>query len=418
MEDDYHLAFGLLALAAALALRSWLRLAESALLHVNEPEARQRAMAEERGAAAVVQLLDSAGYMSAFLIVVNSLILMMVAGATALIASLGLTSAQQAFWHLGLVALIVVASDLTPQVYGGLFAERIAYAVGPATLRFARLLVPLTWSLGQLLRLLHVQPAATPRFVTAADILAAADLSEESGEVEPEVGRMIDEVMELSQTRAREVMTPRVQVVGVPAEAEATAMMETAIDSGYSRLPVYEEDLDNIVGVLLVTDLIERLAAGEESVTARELARPALLTPESRPISDLLRDMRDQALHMALVIGEDGGTEGLVTIEDILEELVGEIEDEHDVPEEEIQSLAPGELLVEGRVRLSEVEERLQITFPPTEAETVGGLVVGLLGRIPREGEYVSFGGVRLEIEETEGQQIRWVRLTSVEEAD
>jgi len=107
-----------------------------------------------------------------------------------------------------------------------------------------------------------------------------------------------------------------------------------------------------------------------------------------------------------------------VTIEDILEELVGEIEDEHDVPEEEIQSLAPGELLVEGRVRLSEVEERLQITFPPTEAETVGGLVVGLLGRIPREGEYVSFGGVRLEIEETEGQQIRWVRLTSVEEAD
>jgi putative hemolysin len=418
MEDDYHLAFGLLALAAALALRSWLRLAESALLHVNEPEARQRAMAEEQGAEAVVALLDSGEYMSALLVAVNSLVLLMAAGAAALLATSGLASLQQTLLHLGLVALIVVASDLTPYVYGGLFAERIAYAIGPATLRFARWLGPLTRLLGVWLRLLHLRPAAAPRFVTAADILAAADLSEEGGEVEPEVGRMIDEVMGLSQTRAREVMTPRVQVVGVPAEAEATAMTETAIASGYSRLPVYEEDLDNIVGVLLVTDLIERLAAGEESVTARELARPALLTPESRPISDLLRDMRDQALHMALVIGEDGGTEGLVTIEDILEELVGEIEDEHDVPEEEIQSLAPGELLVEGRVRLSEVEERLQITFPPTEAETVGGLVVGLLGRIPREGEYVSFGGVRLEIEETEGQQIRWVRLTSVEEAD
>jgi CBS domain containing-hemolysin-like protein len=297
----------------------------------------------------------------------------------------------------------------------------VAYGVGPASLRFTRWLRPLTALLGLLLRALHVPAFSAPghpaRFVTAADIQAAADLSEESGTMEPEVGRMLDEVMELSATSVREVMTPRVEIVGVPAEAGAAEMTETAIDSGFSRLPVYEGDLDNPLGVLFVSDLLARLAAGTEPVTARELARPALLTPEARPISDLLREMRERATHMALVIGDDGGTEGLVTIEDILEELVGEIEDEHDALEEDLRREAPGVLLAEGRVRLSEIEAALDVTFPPTDAETVAGLLAWLLGRMPREGESASFAGVTFRVEEREGQQLRRVRIVRTQEA-
>jgi CBS domain containing-hemolysin-like protein len=247
--------------------------------------------------------------------------------------------------------------------------------------------------------------------VTAADIQAAADLGEERGAVRAEVGRMLDEVMELGTTAVRSVMTPRTEIVGVPVEASLEETLEIAIESGYSRLPVYEEDLDKVLGVLYVNDLLPRMLNGNNGFQAEELARPALRTPSSRRVAEMLREMREKATHLAVVVDESGGTEGLITIEDILEELVGEIQDEHDTAEEGILEFDPGELVVEGRARLERLEEIFGVSLPEVEPETVGGLVTWLLGRMPEEEDEVVFGGLSLRVEEVDGQTLERVTV-------
>lgn len=410
-------------IAVAIGLKGWLTLGQVSLLRVDEPAARRRAGRGEKRALAVCRLLETAGFLSSVMVAARVLVLLIAALATVLLQASTWGLAGRALVHGGIIVFLIVFAELSARQYASLFPEQVAYRLAPGLARFLGGLAPLTRLLRRVCRMLpgrseeaggHVGPQ-----VTAADIQAAADLSEESGEVEPEVGKMLDEVVGLFTSTVREIMTPRVEIVALPAEATAEEIMAVVIESGFSRLPVYQGDLDSIVGILYVNDFIVRLAGQENQLTARELARPALRIPPTKRANEMLREMREQATHLAVVVDESGGTEGLVTIEDILEELVGEIEDEHDAPEEDLIAVGPGEIVVEGKVRLDEVEEALEFSFPPTDSETVAGLITWLLGRIPQEGAIVSYGGLRLQVEEGEGQQIKQVRITRLtEEAD
>jgi CBS domain containing-hemolysin-like protein len=404
----------LIAALAVLVFRAWLAAARAALAAVSEPAVRRAAAAGERPAQALTRLLEGDDLHSALLLLGNACVLLLATLVTA--SGWSLAAAEpRAILHLGALLAVLAFAEVGPRTWGRLRAESLAYAAAPALLRLARLLAP--WSRPAHNLCLGLLGGAQTswrdgRRVTAADIQIAADLGEESGEVEPEVGKMLDEVMELTSTTVREVMTPRVEIVGLPAEATAEAIMEVAIDSGLTRLPVYEGDLDNIVGVLNVNDLLARLAEGERGFTARDLARPALFTPETRRAGEMLREMRERATHLALVVDQSGGTAGLVTIEDILEELVGEIRDEHDTGEPDLTPISPGELVAEGRARLEEVAEALGVQLPATEAETVGGLFAWLLARTPREGDSLTFAGLRWVVEEEEGQYVVRARIT------
>jgi CBS domain containing-hemolysin-like protein len=416
----------LIAALAVLIFRAWLAAAQSAVSAVGDATVRRAAAAGERPALALARLLDREDLHGSLLLLSQACGLLIAALVTAHAAAVG--GERLALHLLVPLAVVLVFGELVPRTWGRLHAERLAYAHAFALSALARLLV--AWS-----RPAHtfcqslLGPEPSPwhggRLVTAADIRLAADLGEESGEVEPEVGRMLDEVMELTSTTVRELMTPRGDIVALPAEASPEAIMEVAIDSGLTRFPVYQGDLDNLVGVLNVTDLLACLATGDCRSTARDLARPALLTPESRRAGEMLREMRERATHLALVVDESGGTAGLVTIEDILEELVGEIHDEHDTGEPELRPLAPGVILAEGRARLEDLADALGVALPAAEAETaggpetVGGLLAWLLERIPRETDAVTWGGLRYVVEEVEGQYVTRVRITRLSgEAD
>lgn len=407
----------------AIGLKGWLTLAQASLLRVDEPATRRRAGRGESRALAVCRLLETREFLSSVMVAASVLVLFIAALVTVLLQASTWSPAYRALVHLGLVLFLVVFAELTARRYASLFPEQVAYRLAPGLVKFLRVLSPLARLLRGACRALPGRREKAggqgwPQ-VTTADIQAAADLSEESGEVEPEVGKMLDEVVELFSTTVREIMTPRVEIVGLPAEAATEEIMAVVIESGFSRLPVYEGDLDNLIGILYVNDFIARLARQEDQLTARELARPALRTPPTKRVNEMLWEMREQATHLAVVVDESGGTEGLVTIEDILEELVGEIEDEHDVPDEDLVAVAPGEIIVEGKVRLDEVEEALDLRLPPTESETVAGLITWLLGRIPQEGERVTYAGLHLQVEEGNGQQVKKVRITRLtEEAD
>ena len=403
-------------LAALVLLRAWLTLGQGALEEISESVARRRAADGDRRAGALCRLLEEPA-LAAALPAAGALLVLLVAGLTGGLARWQ-PPWQEPGLYLGVLAALALAGEMLPRLAGRLRAETWAYRLAPGLLGLARALALPLALLPGLPRAGADGPGGQTlgRSVTVADLQATAGLGEASGEVEPEVGRMFDEVMELGETRVREVMTPRVDIVGVPAGASAREVLEVAIASGFSRLPAYEGNLDQVVGVVHIHDLLPRLLTGEADLTARAVARPPLLTPEARPLGEMLRVMREQATHLALVVGDAGGIEGLVTIEDILEELVGEISDEHDLPEIELLPVGPGELLAPGRVRLEQVAEALGVELPPTEAETVAGLLFALSGEPPAPGADWDWGGLRLQVEEVDGRQVTQVRISRIAE--
>jgi CBS domain containing-hemolysin-like protein len=209
-------------------------------------------------------------------------------------------------------------------------------------------------------------------------------------------------------------MLPRPDIVAVEVEQTIEAAIECAIDNGFSRLPACEGGTDNIVGLVYLKDLVGRARAGEVDHPVREAVRPAVFVPEQKRVAELLREMRTQKFHMAIVVDEHGSTAGLVTLEDLLEEIVGEIADEYDPDEPSVEHLGDGSLRVPGRTPIDEVSEELGVELPDTEWDTVGGLVFNLLGHVPGEGETVRFQDLELRTERVQGNRIVSVLITRV----
>ncbi|MDD4890354.1 MAG: hemolysin family protein, partial [Phycisphaerae bacterium] len=238
--------------------------------------------------------------------------------------------------------------------------------------------------------------------------------------VDPQETQMIKSVLEFQDTRADQIMTPRTDIIAVDVTADLHAVLETVHQAGHSRIPVYEGNLDNIIGLLYAKDLLWEIARdGDESgppvLAIRKVMRPPLFVPESRSLSDLLGDLRRTHVHLAIVLDEFGGTAGLVTIEDILEEIVGEIADEHEQPEQSpIRKLDERTWEVDGRVHVDDLNEQLKLTLPENEDyDTISGFVISSLGRIPKTGEALALArsGVTITIAHAEPRRIVRLRL-------
>src|SRR5437667_2615358 len=390
--------------------------AETALTRVNRVKAITLDEEGRRGAAALTRLIE---HPERFLNSVLFLLLLCQLVAATLVGVLG----ERLFAALGVavataleVMVIFVFAEAAPKTWAIQHSERAAlFAARPvaAIVRFPPLRRFTTGLIGLANALLPGKGLKQGPFLSEEELLAMADVAVEEEVIEKEERALIHSIIEFGDTVVREVMVPRPDMVNVEASASVGDVMEVAITAGYSRLPVFEQNVDDIVGLVYVKDLIRASREdGRADRSVREFMRVARFVPETKRVSDLMREMQKEKLHMAIVVDEYGGTAGLVTLEDLIEELVGEIVDEYDVEDPAFEPLPDGDVRVNGRMPIDEVNELLHAELPEGDWDTVAGLVFNLLGHVPTEGEAVEFNGHRLRAEKVQGRRIGRVRIT------
>lgn len=254
--------------------------------------------------------------------------------------------------------------------------------------------------------------------ITEEEIQLLLEEGSKEGSIEEEEKEMIASIFDFTDTTAKEIMVPRIDVVGVEADDSVEKVLEVVSKTGYSRLPVYKENMDNIIGIVHAKDAIRKYREGKRTTPARRIARPAFFVPESKKIDELLKEMQRKRAQMAIVVDEYGGTAGIVTLEDILEEIVGEIKDEYDKESELIQRIDENTAIVDARALIEDVNEELGLSLSDEEADTMGGLMYALLGKVPEEGENVELEDAILTVEKTDGKRITKVRITKKEPAE
>ena len=259
---------------------------------------------------------------------------------------------------------------------------------------------------GSLRRLLNASRRREAPQVSEEELLAVAEAAEASDAIEPEERELIGQIIEFGDTVAREVMVPRTDMVAMSNQHTVTEAIGIVIEHGYSRVPVYAEGIDDVVGVVHAKDLMRAERERGAGSPAVSVARVAHFVPETKRISLLLREMQAEKFHIAIVVDEYGGTAGVVTLEDLIEELVGEIVDEFDVEEPMIERVAPGTVKVNGRVPIDELSEVLGAPLPNGNWDTVGGLIFNTLGHVPDEGETLVVDGWELLVERVTGRRI------------
>jgi CBS domain containing-hemolysin-like protein len=323
---------------------------------------------------------------------------------------------------VALAALIMtvvtfIFAEVAPKTYAVQHTDRAALAVSPLVWWLTRLPV-----LGPLTRLLIglgnvVTPGKglpTGPFVSEDELRAMVDEAEREEVIEEEEREMIHSIFEFGDTIVREVMVPRPDMVVVPSTYSLQQVLDVILRTGYSRIPVFGRDIDDVVGLAYAKDVLRSLHDGQTDKPLQEILRQAPVMPESMRAADCLREMRRRKSHMVIVIDEYGGTSGLVTIEDLLEEIVGEITDEYDREEPNVEPLPDGGWRVNARMSIDEVNELLDMELPSTEWDSIGGLLLNLVGDVPKEGQEVEFQGLSLRAERVQGRRIGRVRIHRV----
>lgn len=250
--------------------------------------------------------------------------------------------------------------------------------------------------------------------ITEEDLRTYVDAGEEGGLIKEEEKEMIYSIFDLADTSAREIMVPRIDIVAVEAEIPVSEALDIILEAGHSRVPVYKDNIDNIVGILYAKDLLAHWRNGGDPRPVHGLEREVYYVPETKPVSDLLRELQTKKVHIAIVVDEYGGTAGLVTIEDILEEIVGEIQDEYDPEEFFMDRISEDEYIFSARMDLDDINDIMSVDLPTDESDTLGGLVYSLLGRVPEVGDSLEVADLRLTVLAVDGRRIVKVRAQRI----
>lgn len=390
---------------------------ETALFAANRVVLRQRRAQGDRRARAAYALLNRANELLTTLLTGNT---MANVGASVVATSiaLSLVGRRRGEWvaFLGTTLVVLIAAEIAPKTLAARHADRLALVVAGPIGTLMRVFTPLLRVLSVIGTTLvrpfggHITPRAP--LVTEEQLRFLVEVGEEEGVIEEEERAMIHSIFEFGDTVVREVMRPRVDIVAVPADATVNGAIGLMAEHGHSRLPIYEGTIDHIIGVVYMRDLVPALRQGRLDRPVSEVRRPAFFIPETKKVDELFKEMQQKKLSMAIVLDEYGGTAGLVTVEDLLEEIVGEIQDEYDLEEKPIQLIDANTALVNARIHVDDVNELLGTRLPVDEVDTVAGLVYALFGRVPAQGEKVDLPGVELRVEKTLGQRITRVRIT------
>jgi magnesium and cobalt exporter, CNNM family len=417
--SGFHLEDALLIviIVVLLAASGVLAMAETSLVRMSRIKAKSLVDENKRGARTLARLVESpANFLNPILLLV--LICQLVSATL-----LGIV-AEHLFGALGVllgivfeVVVIFVFFEAVPKNWAVQNPERAALLSAPIVSTLTRF-PPIRWLSVLLIGLANRIIGAGDdshetheSYITDSELKAMADVAHEENVIEGDERSFIHSIIDFGDTVAREVMTPRPDMVTVEADATVHDALEAALGAGYSRIPVEEEGIDDIIGIAYAKDLARDERAGKADQLVRISMRPAKFIPESKEVSDLLREMQEEKFHMAIVVDEYGGTAGLITLEDLLEELVGDIVDEFDVEQPNVERLDDGSVLVSALYSVDDADELLGAELPHGPWDTVGGLMLDLAGRVPAKGDSVEVDGFRLTAVAVRGRRIERVRI-------
>ncbi|MDO8689545.1 MAG: hemolysin family protein [Dehalococcoidia bacterium] len=423
----------LLLIGLLLLVNAFFAASEIAIISSKKVSIRKKAEDGDHAAQAVLRLFEGSSRFLATIQVGVTLVSFFVSAIAAIssvqllgsfLASvpLDIISSNSSFIALIVVTLLVafatmVLGELVPKGLAIKHAESIALFVSRPVDMVARVASPLiavlTFASDALVFFLGGgRGHARIPFMTEDEIRAYVDVGEEEGALEADEANMIYGILDLEKKRVHEIMVPRTDMVALPVDASFKDALDVVIKHGYSRIPLYQQSLDNVVGILYAKDMLTQLASGVPPPPIQKLAKEPLYIPESKRIDELLQELQERRVHMAVVVDEYGGTAGLVTIEDLLEEIVGEIQDEYDREEPQIERVNDSEAILDGRVSIDDLNQLFDQDIDAEEFDTVGGLVIHQLGKMPSLGDSVEMGGISLQVLATVGRRIKKVKVT------
>ena len=404
----------LIILILLLGLSAFFSSAETALTTANR--IRMRSMAEEgnKRAQAAMQVTDNSGKMLSAILIGNNIVNLSAASLTTSLAySFG--GSMVAIASGILTVLILLFGEITPKTMATIHAEKMALIYAPIIRVFMKIMTPLIFVINGLsmgiLFLLRVDPSAKNKAMTETELRTIVDVSHEDGVIESDEREMIYNVFDLGDAKAKDVMVPRVHVTFADVNSSYDELIDIFREDKFTRLPIFEDTTDNVIGTINMKDLL--LYDSSKEFHIRDILREAYFTYEYKSISELLVEMRQASLNIAIVLDEYGETAGLITLEDILEEIVGEIHDEYDENEEEyVKEVGEREYLVEGSLNLDDLTDRLDLDLSSEEYDSLGGFIIERLDRLPEAGDEITTDeGIRMVVEKLDKNRIERVHL-------
>lgn len=405
----------LIVVVVLIGIAGYVALAETALTRMNKVKAMTLAEEQPRRGRALLRLV---GHPERFL---NPLLLVVLVAQLVQATIVGIVS-ERLFGTLGIViatifnvVIVFVIAEAAPKTWALQHPERAALLVArpvSALVAFPPIRLISRGLIGLTNVILPGKGLKKGPFVSEEELLAFADVAVEEDVIEHEERELIESIIDFGDTVAREVMVPRLDMITLPADMPVSEALDVAIEHGFSRLPVVGSTVDDVKGLAYAKDLMraEREGRGREPVSG--ILRPANFVPETKPVAVLMREMQAGKFHMALLVDEHGGIAGVVTLEDLLEELVGDIVDEYDTEDAEVERLDDGGFRVQGSVPIDELNDLLESDIPHDGWDTVGGFVLGELGRVPEPGESLKHRQWTFTVEEIEGRRVGAVRVT------
>ncbi|GAB6087720.1 HlyC/CorC family transporter [Alkaliphilus crotonatoxidans] len=411
---NYSAIIQTIVLLLLLIISAFFSASETALMSISKIRIRHLMEEEVEGASLVYQLTEKPGRLLSTILVANNAVNI---GASALATSLALN-----FFGSGGVAiatgimtvLILVFAEITPKSLAAKRAERMSFRIIKPMAVIISLLKPIVtifnYVSNGIMALLGVKGDRTAPFITEEELKTIVTVSHEEGVLEVDEKQMIYNVFEFGDLHISDVMVQRTDLVAFHIDTPLEEILETVKKEQFSRYPIYEKSIDDIIGILNVKDLIlvEDLSS---NFNIRNYMRRASFTFEFKKISTLFKEMKKNRTHMCIVLDEYGGTSGIVTIEDLIEEIVGEIQDEYDENEVEVRAISENEYLVAGSTKITQVMELLDISIESDDFDSIGGFMIGQLERFPRLGEVVEYEGISFKVEDIDKNRIKMIRI-------
>ena len=415
MDSSTSISIQIILLVILLAGSSFFSASETALMSLSKIKIRHMEEDGVKGAKLVGSLLENSNRLLTSILIGNNIVNI---AATSITTSLftSLLGAQGVAAATGLMTvLVLIFGEITPKTIAASTPEKVSLIVSKPIKLFMIILKPVVGVFNVItkiiFKLLGVDDHGVRPFITEEELKTMVNVSHEEGLLEIEEREIINNVFEFGDMQAKEAMVQRLDIVAIDIEDTYEEIIELFKTEKLSRMPVYEETIDDIIGILNIKDVIFLSDEEIENFDIKKYIREPFFTYEFKKITQLLEEMKKDKSQMAVVVDEYGGTAGLITIEDLVEVIVGDIEDEYDEEEEDIQVISPKEFLVEGSTKISDVNEILNINLESEEFDSIGGYIIGYIKHIPEENEVIEVGKVKFNIESVDKNRIKKIRI-------
>jgi len=406
----------LIALIILLAFSAFFSASETALISIGKIRVRHLVEEKVKGAGLVARLLDSPSKLISTILVGNNVVNIAASALATAIAIRMWGSAGVGIATGVMTLLVLIFGEITPKTIAAQYPEKVVLRVARPIYWIMLLLTPVvkvfTFITNAFIKTIGGEVHRVEPYITEEEIRTMVSVGQEEGVIETEEKEMIHNIFEFNDTYVKEIMVPRPDIVGIENTTSFEELIEVVKEEQFSRIPVYEATIDNIIGIIYVKDLFVLSAEEREQFDPTKYMRKAYYIPEFKKVGDLFNEFRHQKIHMAVVVDEYGGTAGIITMEDIIEEIVGEIADEYDMAElPQIQTIDDRTAVADAGLRINEVNELLGLNLPSEESDTLGGFVFNLFGRIPLEQERIVYQDIEFVVEEMEKHRIQKVKL-------